>query len=347
MATRTGAKDGKTVEQFDDELAKLSIEGYWKTIGVMPSEPKPRGEAFLWRWQDVYPKLVEATKLIDLEDAAERRSLRLCTPGAAWRATSDTVHAAIQMVLPGEVARAHRHSAAAFRFVIDGSGGYTTVDGERYIMEPADLILTPQTTWHDHGNLSDRPIVWLDVLDFPFVRAMNAIFYESYNDASQDVVRPDGYGRRMAGPARPAGRTSPPTGLPFHYKGADSIALLREMPDDDADPFDGVTLEYANALDGGPTMPTLQCRLHRMVRGRRLGRHRHTWTTIFHVVEGRGETVVDGKTLSWGPHDTFSMPAWQWHEHRVGSDGDAILFSVTDEPILRPFALDRMQAAAS
>lgn len=345
MATKTSSTGNKTIEQFDDELAKLSIEGYWKTIGVQPAEPKPRGEAFLWRWQDVQPKLLEATRLVGLDEGAERRSLRLCTPGASWRATSDTIHAAIQMVLPGEVARAHRHSPAAFRFVIDGSGGYTTVDGERYMMEPADLILTPQGTWHDHGNLSDRPIVWLDVLDFPFVRALNALFFEGYNDTTQAVVRPDGFGRRMAGPARPAGARSPRTGLPFHYKGAESIAVLREMPVDAADPFDGVTLDYVNPIDGGPTMPTVQCRLHRLLPGRRLRRHRHTWTTIFHVVEGHGETIVGDRTLSWAPHDTFSMPAWLWHEHRV-TDGEAILFSVTDEPILRAFALDRMETAA-
>jgi gentisate 1,2-dioxygenase len=344
METQAGKASTKTITQFDEELGALSIEGYWKTIGVMPSEPTPRGEPYLWHWKDVEPRLHEATRLINLEEGAERRSLRLCTPGAAWKATSDTVHAAIQMVLPGEVAKAHRHSAAAFRFVIDGRGGYTTVNGERYMMEASDLILTPQTTWHDHGNVGDVPIVWLDVLDFPFVRGLNAIFSESYNDRSQSVVKPDGFGRRMGGPARPAGMRSPRTGAPYHYKGKENLAVLREMGDDEADAFDGVTLDYVNPFDGGPTLPTLQCRLHRLPTRQTLRRHRHTWTTIFHIVSGHGETMAGDKKLSWGPHDTFSMPAWVWHQHRA-LDGDAVMFSVTDEPILRAFALDRSEAA--
>lgn len=336
----------KSVEKFDEELAALSIEGFWKTIGVMPSEPKPRGDGFLWCWRDVYPKLVEASQLVDLEDGAERRSLRLCTPGMPWKATTDTIHSSIQMVLPGEVARAHRHSAGAFRFVIQGSGGYTTVNGERYLMEPADLILTPQTCWHDHGNPSAEPMVWLDVLDYPFVRMLNAIFYEAYNDRKQEVVRPDGYVRRTAGAVRPPGLKAPRTGFPYHYKGAETIATLREMSDTEADPFDSVTLDYVNPVDGGPTMPTNQCRLHRLPRGFRGRRHRHTWSSIYHVVDGEGETVVGDKVLRWGPRDTFSVPAWQWHEHRRSKQGDAILFSVSDDPIFRTFALDRMETAA-
>lgn len=340
-------KPRRSVAEFDAELAKLSIEGFWKTIGAMPAEPKPHGAPFLWRWRDIYPKLFEAAEIIDLDEGAERRSLRLCTPGAAWTATTDTIHAAIQMVLPGEVARAHRHSAAAFRFVIEGDGGYTTVNGERYIMQAADLVLTPQRSWHDHGNLSATPIIWMDVLDFPFVRMMNAIFYESYNDQSQDVVYPDGHGRRMAGPVRPKGATSPRTGLAYHYKGADSLATLRALPAEGADPYDGASVDFVDPLTGGPTMPTKQCRLHRLTAGQRTRRHRHTWSTIYHVVEGQGETIAGDKVLSWGPHDTFSLPAWNWHEHRAPIDGEAILFSVTDEPILKAFALDRMEEAAA
>lgn len=337
----------KTVEAFDRELADLSIEGFWKTIGVMPAEPTQRADAHLWRWQDVYPKLFEASDIVNLDDGAERRSLRLCTPNMPWPATTATIHAAIQMVLPGEVARAHRHSAAAFRFVIEGDGGgYTTVNGERCGMEPSDLILTPQTCWHDHGNRSEQPVIWLDVLDFPFVRMLNANFYESYNDKSQDVIHPEGYGRRMTGPVRPAGTISPRTGLAYHYKGADTLATLNEMPDDAADPFDGVTVEYRDPITGGPTMPTNQCRLHRLPAGMQTRRHRHTWNTIYHVVEGQGETVAGDKTLAWGPHDTFSLPAWLWHEHVCKGDEDAVMFSVSDEPIFRAFALDRVEEAA-
>lgn len=336
----------KTVEQLDDELASLAIEGYWKTIGTMAREPAPHGEPWLWRWSDVYPKLFAAAETIDLDGGAERRSLRLCTPGLPWKSTTETLTSAIQMVLPGEVARAHRHSQAALRFVIEGSGGYTTVNGERYVMEPGDLILTPQTSWHDHGNLSGGPVVWLDVLDVPFTRNLNAMFFDPYERDVQERVRPDGLGRRLAGPARPAGARSPRTGAHFHYKGAESLPLLGELAADEADPYDGLTLEFVDPYHGGPTLPTIQARLHRLAAGTRTRAHRHTWNAIYHVVAGAGETRAGGKTLAWGPHDTFSLPSWFAHEHRVAPGADAVLFSVTDEPIFRAFALDRMEAAS-
>lgn len=343
----TSPAPNDAVAEFDEELAALSIEGFWKTIGEMPREPAPRGEGFHWRWSDIHPKLVKASEVIDLEEGAERRVLRLCTPGMSWKSTTETIHASFQMVMPGEVARAHRHSAAALRFVVQSKGGYTVVNGERYLMAPGDLILTPQTSWHDHGNSADEPIIWMDVLDFPFVRMLNALFYDAYNDRTQGVDRLDGFVQRTAGAVRPPGLSAPRTGFPYHYKGAETVATLRDMPADAPDPFDGVTLEYVNPIDGGPTMPTIQCRLHRLLPDSRTRRHRHTWSTIYHVVEGEGETVVGDKVFRWSAHDVIVVPAWQWHEHQCAGKDDAVLFSISDDPVFRAFALDRMEAATS
>jgi gentisate 1,2-dioxygenase len=116
------------------------------------------------------------------------------------------------------------------------------------------------------------------------------------------------------------------------------------MADADADPFDGVTLDYVNPLDGGPTLPTLQCRLHRLLAGHRTRRHRHTWNSIFHVVEGEGETTVGDSTFKWAAHDVISVPAWQWHQHRCAKGSEAIVFSVSDDPVFRAFGLDRVEA---
>src|SRR5436305_791715 len=90
-----------SVEQLDQELARLSIEGYWKSIGASPPEPKPRADAHLWQWKDIYSNLFKASEVV--ADGAERRSLRLCTPNLPWRSTTETIQASIQMVLPGEV----------------------------------------------------------------------------------------------------------------------------------------------------------------------------------------------------------------------------------------------------
>ena len=293
------------------------------------------------------PNLLAASKLVSLDGGSERRSLRLCTPNMSWKTTTETLTAAIQMVLPGEIAPAHRHSAAAIRFIIEGEGGYTTVEGERYRMSPADLILTPQFTWHDHGNLSDAPVVWFDVLDVPLLRKLNSMTVETYNAPVQEVVREDGHGRRALGPVRAAGLSPRRGGNPFHYSGAEALAALRDGALSGEDPFDGATVEYRNPLTGGPTQPTHQCRLHRLAAGQTTRRHRHNWNTIYHVVEGQGETVAGNKTLSWSAHDTFSLPSWLWHSHCARGNHDAILFSVSDEPVYEAFALDRMEIAAS
>jgi gentisate 1,2-dioxygenase len=213
------------------------------------------------------------------------------------------------------------------------------------VLQSGDLVLTPQETWHDHGNLSSNPIIWLDVLDFPFVRTLNGLFFEAFNDRSQAINRPEGYGRRMAGPARPAGALFPRAGIPFQYSAAESIAALRDIPDVEEDSCDGVTLEFVNPINGGTTLPTMQCRMHRLIAGSQLRRHRHTWNTVVHVVSGRGRTVAGENTMTWGPHDTFSLPSWTWHQHQP-LDGEATLFTVTDEPIFKAFALDRVEEQA-
>jgi gentisate 1,2-dioxygenase len=68
------------------------------------------------------------------------------------------MYAGLQRVLPGEVAPAHRHTQSALRWVVDGEGAYTAVDGERVTMAPGDFIITPMLTWHDHGNPGDQPV---------------------------------------------------------------------------------------------------------------------------------------------------------------------------------------------
>jgi gentisate 1,2-dioxygenase len=287
-------------------------------------KPRPRGEAMVWRWNDIYPRLFEAAEVLGAEGvASDRRTIRLITPGLlAGKWTTETLTSAIQMILPHETAPVHRHTPGAFRYIIEGSGAYTTVDGERFDMAAGDLILTPNWYWHGHDNPTDKPMVWLDVLDVPLCRFVNAMFREEENEGS--VV------------PRPSGSTPH-----FHYRAAESLSKLRGLPDAADDPYDGLTLEHHDR-NGGPTLPTCRCRLHLLRSGRTTKRHRHTWNTICHVVSGRGETLAGDKTLTWGPRDTFVVPSYHPHEHHA-LDGDAVVFSVTDEPVLSAFGLARME----
>jgi gentisate 1,2-dioxygenase len=131
---------------------------------------------------------MRAAELVGTQQA-ERRVLRLTNPELQGASASNRLVANIQIVMPGEIARAHRHSAGALRLIIEGRGGYTVVNGERVPMYPGDLVLTPNWSWHDHANDTDAPMMWLDGLDTPLVRMLEAGFYEEYHQERQDLVR--------------------------------------------------------------------------------------------------------------------------------------------------------------
>ena len=121
-------------------------------------------------------------------------------PGSS--AVTPSLYAGLQLILPGEVAPAHRHTQCALRFVMEGDGAFTAVDGERAVMAPVDLVLTPNWQWHDHGNDSGRPMIWLDGLDIPTVRFYDASFAERLDTPSQSEALAAGdsmrrYGRNM------------------------------------------------------------------------------------------------------------------------------------------------------
>jgi gentisate 1,2-dioxygenase len=258
---------------------------------------------------------------------ASRRTVRLCTPGHSLKWTTPTIHASVQLVKPGEVAEAHRHSMGAFRFVLEGRGGYTTVEGEKLAMEPGDLILTPGWAYHDHGHDGDIPTIWIDVHDFPFTNHLGSLFYQPYGRLQQPL------------------RNNVPEKSPFVFKGRDSLAALKAKGEEAHDPALGVTFEY-RGLGGAPsTLPTMACRLHRFAAGEAADRARQTASIIYHVVAGKGRTRAGNVVLDWQQGDIFVMPGWTWHDHQCAEDNHAILFSVSDEPILKQFGLMRRETA--
>src|SRR2546421_12612498 len=171
-------------EELQDYYAQLSAQHVTPACigGGISVEPQSQAVPYVWHWRDLRPQAMRAAELVGTAQA-ERRVLRLTKlPGIA----SNTLVANIQIVMPGEIARAHRHSGAALRLIIEGSGGYTVVNGERVPMAPGDLVLTPNWSWHDHANDTDAPMIWLDGLDTPLVRMLEAGFYEEYHQERQD-----------------------------------------------------------------------------------------------------------------------------------------------------------------
>src|SRR5437763_13701181 len=153
--------------EYYDQLQAQHGTPAWIGGGISV-EPKSTAVPYLWHWRDLRPQAIRAAELVGTAQA-ERRVLRLSNPNLSGVA-SNTLVANIQIVMPGEIARAHRHSGAALRLIIEGQGGYTVVNGERVPMAPGDLGLTPNCSWHDHANDTDAPMIWLDGLDTPLVR---------------------------------------------------------------------------------------------------------------------------------------------------------------------------------
>ena len=329
--------------ELDQHLATKSLAGFWKTRVPLHSPETP----YLWKWDDVQEALLKAKDTIGIE-MAERRAIRLINPYAPTNSTSRTLQFTFSIVNPGEVATTHRHNMAAIRFVVQGSGAYTTVDGERFPMEEGDLILTPNWTWHDHFNGADKPIVWLDGLDGPLIQSFNALFFEMYEKEVQALTRSEGESTRRLGFARSPKTTGKERqGVPFRYSWKETYEALKTIGGTENDPFDGVLLRYVNPVTGGFTLPTMSCEIQALKAGLKSRMHRHTSTALYHVFRGRGRTKVGEGYLEWEKGDSFAIPLWQWHSHENLSAEEAILFSMNDRPVLEALELYREEERSS
>lgn len=347
----------RRIDELHRVMAENSLGGHWQD-----RERNAKLVPFLWKWSTIYSCLMESGEVIRLghiDEAAKRRTVNLVNPAiSARKATSRTLQMSVQLVKPGEMAECHRHTAAALRFMVEGDGtGYTNVEGEQMLMEPGDLVLTPHWTWHDHQNPGKHQMVWLDVLDVHLTNYLDATIHENYSeseqsnylsDASQPIVKGDGYCRRRLGVVRPRVQGADGRAQPYVYKWRDTREVLNDLAaTGERDPFDGILLEYTNPVTGGPTMPTIGCQVQMLGPGEATRPHRHTSSTIYHVVEGAGVTTVSsekgkGEDLVWGQRDCFFVPSYEWHQHRNVSEREsATIFSVTDRPVLESLGLYR------
>ena len=271
----------EVLDSYYQELQDYALSPLWLVQETaLVSEPTSKALPFLWRWRDLQPQALRAGELIGTADA-ERRVLMLLNPGLNGRmATTNTLFSGLQIVMPGEAARAHRHTPAALRFIIDSKGGATTVNGDRVSMYPGDLVLTPNWTWHDHTNDTGEPIIWLDGLDIPLVHMLEAVYYEPYPEDVQPVTEPhdSSQAKYGAGTLRPAWEEQPGSHSPLmRYPWEQAWAALQRLaPQVDGSPFDGVIMEYTNPNTGGPVMPTIACHIQMLRPGEATKAHRHT-----------------------------------------------------------------------
>jgi gentisate 1,2-dioxygenase len=320
-------------EAFYARIAKKDMAPLWKVMkSVVTNEPVTRTKPHVWHYDDIKSLVMESGGLISAEEA-ERRVLILENPGMHGESRiTNTLFAGVQMIMPGEVAPAHRHASSAIRFILDGEGAYTAVEGEKAFMSPGDFVITANWAPHDHGNPSDQPMLWLDVLDFPAVNFYEASFAEHFDNATQETTRKDGDSLLFYGSGVLPDGTQVMNRTPvINYTYARTRPIVeRVMQSGDVDKRHGARVRYANPVTGGPVLQTMGAYLAMLPKGFKGEPYRATDGTVFVCVEGHGTTEVDGTALEWGKNDVFVVPPWKRYAHKA--QDQSVLFSISDRP---------------
>ena len=316
---RANVEDSPALEAYYKELEARELGALWNVANeIEPWYPQPKSVPMLWKWRDVQPMVRKAAELVTAEKAA-RRVVMLVNPGRKeWSAAAGLLYTGVQVMNPGEFTSAHRHQASALRFVMEGKGAYTVVDGERMALGARDFVLTPNGTWHDHGvEESGTQCTWQDGLDIPLMNSLDANFYEVHPKVVQTPA--------------PLSRENwnKPYSPTFLYKWDESYKRLKK---------DSV-FEYRNPLSNGPVMPTMGARLELI---KETKPKRHTGSLIYQVATGRGWSEIGGKRFDWEEKDIFCVPSWALYSHEAK---DAVLFSFNDFPAMKALGLWREAAA--
>jgi gentisate 1,2-dioxygenase len=347
---RAGAAASAQLDLFYRDLQAAHLYPLWN-LGreLLPSHPRPRAVPWVWRAAAMYPLAERAIRAVPLDSGGERRVLSLGNPGLGGEPyAAGTLWGGLQCLGPGETAPAHRHTPGAIRFVLKGTGVWTTVNGDPCDMNPGDLVLTPSWYWHDHTNSGGGNMFWFDGLDLPMIEALDAVFFEPHAEFMQPVIGPHNQSEQFLGtaPARYAEDASRPLGPGssplLAYRWADTDAELARLASERDQAM--VSIEFVNPQTGASVLPTLSCSMHRLGPGRRTDPLRRTGNAIFVAFRGAGQTVVNGLRIDWSEGDIFVIPSWAAAEHR--SAGGADLFALADTPVLRALGIYREETLA-
>ena len=348
---RANVEDTPELLEYYNELNKYKAGALWTVANkIEPWEPKSESVPVVWRYNDLREHVLRSLELVTPEKAG-RRVVYLNNPGRQdVHAAVGWIYAGLQVMNPGEKAMAHRHSASAIRFIMEGEGAYTVVDGHKMTLGRNDFVLTPNGTWHEHAvEETGTTCIWQDGLDIPLVNSLEANFYEVHPDLSEPVAYPvDDMTKTWGNPGlTPAGGDWDKGYSPmFKYEWEPTYeSLLKHAKTSSESPYDGFMMEYVNPVTNGPVMQTMGASIQMLLPGEQTKAHRHTGSFLYHVAKGSGHSVINGKRFEWSEHDIFCVPSWAWHEHVNGSNTeDACLFCLNDLPVMRSLGLYREEA---
>lgn len=353
VAGRANVTDTPELVRYYRELEELGTGALWTVANkIEPWEPASPSVPIIWRYNDLRDRVMRALELVTPEQAG-RRVVYLANPARQdVVAAVGWLYSGLQVMAPGECASSHRHSASALRFIMEGEGAFTNVDGHKMTLRRNDFVLTPNGTWHEHGVAEGgTPCIWQDGLDIPLMNALDANFYEVHPDLNQAVTYPvDDSTATWAGAGlRPAGQDWSKRYSPlFKYEWEPTYeALQRYASVSDGSPYDGIHMDYMNPLTGGAVMSTIGASIQMLRPGERTRAHREVGNFVYQCAKGSGHSIINGQRFDWQERDIFVVPSWMFHEHVNGSDSeDACLFSFPALPVMRALGLYRQEALA-
>lgn len=340
--------DDPELEEFYAEIDQLHLQPLWEMRGLLTPTPRVRAVPHLWSAADLRKMAERSGQLVPIDRGGDRRVLALSNPGLNGEPfVSSTLWAAVQFLQPGELAPAHRHTPAALRFVVDGGGVYTLVDGDPVAMSRGDLVLTPSWTFHEHHNPGDRSMMWLDVLDLPVVAALDAVFFEEGpSEESNDSVAARSHSERRFGQGPglvPTGSSRTPHDRAYSplivYRWADTDAALDALLE--AATNGQAELRFRDPSRDRDVMPTLRCEMRRIAAGVSTLADRQTGTRVSAVLHGSGTARLGDRDFSLTAGDIFVVPSWC--EHQLHADTTLDVFTTSDAPILEALELFRRE----
>ena len=333
------------LEAYYKELETLGAGALWTVANdIEPWEPKSSSVAMLWKYDDLRELVLKSTELVTPEQAGRRVVYLVNDKRKDVSAAVGWLYTGIQVTKPGESTSAHKHKASALRFIMEGEGGYTVVDGNKITFEVNDFVITPNSTWHEHGcDKNGKTCIWQDGLDIPLINALEANDYAVY-DGKQTVEKPT---NQLPNSFASSGLIpvdlvwDKPYSPLFKYAWKNVYpALLASLEVNKINPFDGIVMQYSNPLTGGHVMQTMGASMQLLPAGFKGKAHKHTGSFVYQCAKGKGFSIINGERFDWKERDIFCVPSWAWHEHHnLSETEDACIFSFNDLPVIEKLGL--------
>ena len=352
-------QEATALERLYADFAAAHMTPLWtQRAGLMPPSPEPDAVPMLWRWSTLYPLAARSGELVPVGRGGERRAIALANPGLPGTAyATPTLWAAIQYLGPREEAPAHRHTQTAFRFVVEGEGVWTNVEGADGQVDPiamrrGDLLLTPGMAFHEHHNTTDHPMAWIDGLDIPLVRQLDAGFFEFGPEVLATTETPAvSRNERLWGHPglRPVGAPDASASPLKAYRWAHTdaavtaqLALEREGRPGVVSPGHAA-VRFSNPATGGDALPTMRCEMHRLAPGAATETVRVVGSAVWQVFSGSGTVSVGSERYELATGDLFAVPSWA--PVTIHTDGGLDAFRFSDDPVFDALGLARAERA--